>query len=117
MSRVIDVACGTDHTLLLTAEHTILSMGSNMNGQLGIGVCPEHQNICPVPTQVLEEDCQHNRPIAISAGAFSVMLTDQGDVYQWGVDCIVCPTRVDILRVKEIHASRGGFAAGISRDG
>ena len=34
---VIDLALGSEHTLLLTSTHQILSFGQNAQGQLGLG--------------------------------------------------------------------------------
>ena len=35
--KVVDVACGTEHTLVLTEKGDVFAMGSNSKGQLGTG--------------------------------------------------------------------------------
>lgn len=35
--QIIDVACGTNHTLLVTYHGDVYATGSNIGGQLGLG--------------------------------------------------------------------------------
>ncbi|XP_054824294.1 uncharacterized protein LOC129322188 [Prosopis cineraria] len=51
--EVVDIACGLDHSLVLCCDHTILSGGSNIYGQLGrvrqdLGFFPVDIILCPI---------------------------------------------------------------------
>ncbi|KAI9089046.1 hypothetical protein K1719_029325 [Acacia pycnantha] len=51
--EVVDIACGLDHSLVLCCDHTLLSGGSNIYGQLGrmrqdLGFFPVDKILCPI---------------------------------------------------------------------
>eukprot|EP01118_Nematostelium_gracile_P002108 TRINITY_DN1224_c0_g1_i1.p1 TRINITY_DN1224_c0_g1~~TRINITY_DN1224_c0_g1_i1.p1 ORF type:complete len:230 (-),score=49.15 TRINITY_DN1224_c0_g1_i1:93-782(-) len=80
---VTNVACGGNHTLVLTEDKQVLGWGINQNGELGIGE--------PKP-----EDIRQSLPVVISAldgkgvsqiacgGGTSFAITEAGDLYAWG---------------------------------
>ncbi|KAL6227157.1 hypothetical protein ACLB2K_001116 [Fragaria x ananassa] len=56
--KVVDIACGLDHSLILCGDGTLLSCGSNVYGQLG----REKQNVGLLPVDI------SFRPMSIAAG-------------------------------------------------
>ncbi len=48
MSIVVQIACGAEHTLMLTRGGIVYGCGENSNGQLGIGT----SNDCRTPTKI-----------------------------------------------------------------
>jgi len=45
MKAVIDIAAGTDHTLVLKADGTVWATGLNNYGQLGNGTTEKYKHI------------------------------------------------------------------------
>ena len=79
--RVVDVSCGSDHTLFLLVNGGVYSCGSNVAGQLGLGEqtpkCVYHPMKVPLP-----ESAYH-----ISAGTFhSTCVVGSGDLYSFGLN-------------------------------
>merc|ERR1711871_1106611 len=70
--RVKQVACGAQHTLLLTTSNMLFAMGSNSEGQLGNGQTTDEfvPTAIEVP-QVSENAEEPFRSVAIFAGAFN----------------------------------------------
>ncbi|KAH9128380.1 hypothetical protein AeMF1_001448 [Aphanomyces euteiches] len=71
------VACGEEHTLLLTTSGTILSFGNGRAGQLGLGTycnCSE-PSLVPLDHVVVQIACGMNHSGAVSDG---------GEVFTWG---------------------------------
>ncbi|KAA8499862.1 putative E3 ubiquitin-protein ligase HERC3 [Porphyridium purpureum] len=77
---VTRVACGDEHTLLLTSDGSVLAFGNGQRGQLG------HCSSGSSSTPVLVRLPQHSaRVTALAAGkAHSVALTCDGEVLAWG---------------------------------
>lgn len=76
-SRVVQVACGLHHSVLLTDTGEVFTFGSNQQGQLGLGdfVHRERPTKVPVSTPIVQ----------IAAGSnHSLLLTAQGQVYTFG---------------------------------
>lgn len=86
-TEVKDIACGKDHTLLLTATGRVYSWGDNRRGQLG------HSNFDVISTPRLVSSGD-NKPLKhvnqIGCGAYhSACLADPGMLYTWGAgDCL-----------------------------
>ncbi len=73
------VACGNQHSLILTTDGGVFSVGRNMDGQLGIGSRKEARS--PVSVQALAD----TNIVAISCGGdYSVALSDSGTAFAWG---------------------------------
>jgi len=76
------LACGQSHTLLLTTEGLVYSMGSNENGKLGVGRGFHEMQQATAPVKV---DTLSN-VAAIAVGAeHSLALTRDFRVYGWGL--------------------------------
>lgn len=77
---IIQVACGSDHTLVLTNAGLVGVWGSNSYGQLGIGLSVSHANLPEFIT------CLKGIPIAqvAAGGNHSFVLSKSGAIYGWG---------------------------------
>jgi alpha-tubulin suppressor-like RCC1 family protein len=77
--NLIDICCGSDHSLALNSSGEVYAWGSNSFGQLGIG-CNSDQ-LLPKKVYGLEEE----NVITISCGGYhSMILTENGRVFSWG---------------------------------
>ncbi|CAG0900887.1 unnamed protein product, partial [Cyprideis torosa] len=80
--KVIEVACGSHHSLALTAEGEVFAWGQNNFGQVGSGTTTNQ----PLPRRVggaLTE--RAGRVKAICAGqTSSFAVTEAGEVFSWG---------------------------------
>ncbi|KAH3787853.1 hypothetical protein DPMN_165984 [Dreissena polymorpha] len=78
---VTHVACGLEHTLILTEGGQVMSCGSCSRGQLGHGEVSVDAVLVPRVIQTF----QGVNIIAIATGGWhSVGLSDAGDMYVWG---------------------------------
>jgi alpha-tubulin suppressor-like RCC1 family protein len=78
LSGVTAISTGTDHTLALMADGTVMAWGNNVQGQLGDGTTGGISNV-PVPVKGL------SGVTAISAGrSYSLALLSDGTVMAWG---------------------------------
>jgi alpha-tubulin suppressor-like RCC1 family protein len=67
------VACGEEHTIVLTDKGTVFGMGLNVEGQIGID---SSQPFVPYPTNLKE---LNSKSISqIRAGRFSGAITSEG---------------------------------------
>ena len=79
--RVLQVACGEEHALLLTPEGVLYAFGSNADGRLGIG--DRSISLRSMPTLV--PDLASCPVVGISCGAgHSAAVSASGDLYTWG---------------------------------
>ncbi|XP_067008028.2 uncharacterized protein [Anabrus simplex] len=78
--KVVDVACGFEHCVLLDEAGVVYTWGSGTRGQLGHGET-EFQDL---PPRKVETFCGL-KVIKISAGGWhSAAVTEMGDLYTWG---------------------------------
>jgi uncharacterized repeat protein (TIGR01451 family) len=83
-SGVIAVAAGSDFSLALKADGTVLAWGRSTNGQLGNGGALSNPPFNSVPTQVVGLG-SGSGVIAVGAGlAHSIALKSDGTVLTWG---------------------------------
>ena len=76
-SKIVQIAAGSTHSLLLTSEGEVLSFGSSGDGKLG----REDATDCSEPLPVEFKD----RVVAIAAGCdHSVAVTENGEAFAWG---------------------------------
>lgn len=81
--KVVAVAAGEAHSLILTGDGRVYSWGRGMFGRLGTG--SEVDELFPV--QVKFETCEEKRLnfVGVAAGAYhSLALADDGSVWCWG---------------------------------
>lgn len=77
--KIKSVACGLDHTLVLSNSGRVYAFGSNTTGQLGFG----DRRSTPYPTLI--QDIAHIEMKKIAASSFSASLSSSsGDLYLWG---------------------------------
>lgn len=77
--RVVDVACGANHTLVVSEEGRLWSCGRGRHGQLGHGNYHDQGPLSPV------EALKDIAVASVTAGkAHSMALTKEGSVYSWG---------------------------------
>lgn len=78
--KVTQVACGSYHSLALTANGEVYGWGSNNCGQLGTG-STSNQNVPRRITGILNS----KRVASVSCGqSFTVARTDEGELFSWG---------------------------------
>nr|KAF6428370.1 RCC1 and BTB domain containing protein 2 [Rousettus aegyptiacus] len=78
--QVIEVACGSYHSLVLTSDGEVFAWGYNNSGQIGSGSTANQ----PIPRRVTA--CLQNKVVVnIACGQMcSVAVVDNGEVYVWG---------------------------------
>ncbi|XP_019603579.2 RCC1 and BTB domain-containing protein 2 isoform X3 [Rhinolophus sinicus] len=78
--QVIEVACGSYHSLVLTSDGEVFAWGYNNSGQVGSGSTANQ----PIPRRVT--GCLQNKVVVnIACGQMcSVAVVDTGEVYVWG---------------------------------
>lgn len=79
------VACGKLHSVAVAVDGTILTMGCNEQGQLGVGLAEKNiahsVKIVEIPTKLLED----GKPIQVCAKAFhTIVLFESGVAFCWG---------------------------------
>ena len=95
--RVVGVACGTGHTVFLSAEGAVYGCGAQEQGQLGAGQSAEAV-LAPVK---LSEGWRLGRPIThVSAGGHSTLLlsaepVQPGPRYSWEDAALAFPRVID----------------------
>ena len=76
---VASVACGSQHSLILSRAGRLYAFGRSLEGQLGVGSRTSTRT--PTLVTALQDDCV----LAVAAGAdFTTALTDSGTVFGWG---------------------------------
>ncbi|XP_061463580.1 RCC1 and BTB domain-containing protein 2 isoform X3 [Rhineura floridana] len=78
--KVIEVACGSHHSMVLTSDGEVYTWGYNNSGQVGSGSTANQ----PIPRRVTS--CLQNKiAINIACGQMcSVAVIENGEVYVWG---------------------------------
>ncbi|XP_057350503.1 RCC1 and BTB domain-containing protein 2 isoform X4 [Manis pentadactyla] len=78
--QVIEVACGSYHSLVLTSDGEVFAWGYNNSGQVGSGSTANQ----PIPRRVTS--CLQNKAaVNITCGQMcSVAVVNTGEVYVWG---------------------------------
>ena len=77
-----EVACGEEHTAIITGQGQIYTFGSNSEGRLGLG----DKTILQSSTPCLVESLSHSNAINISCGwGHTAAILDNGELYMWGV--------------------------------
>ena len=80
--RVVQVACGDEHTLVLTSEGaSVYAFGRNMNGETGLGFTEGWQNTPKKVTGSLE---WKKVKFVSTKSCHSACITEDGDTYTWG---------------------------------
>lgn len=79
--KIIEVSCGVNHSLMLTASRKVLAMGDNLYGQLGFDSSQNPQISEPRAVESLSSKLI----VKIAGGSqFSLALSEDNRVYSWG---------------------------------
>ncbi|XP_076757246.1 uncharacterized protein LOC143427199 [Xylocopa sonorina] len=77
---VVDVACGSHHSLALTLDGEVYAWGLNTSGQVGCGIYTSQNS----PRKV-NNSLSGKNVVCISCGdSSSIAVTSNGEVYSWG---------------------------------
>ena len=101
--RVVKVACGGYHTLVLTQDNQLFGFGSNQSGECGLGesrdlnkplpiVIPTRRKTNPLTADLgeqehlvpLEDLAKPNIKTIVCGGKHSLVTTTDGDLYTFG---------------------------------
>jgi len=78
--RVVQIACGVSHSLVLTDKGYLYSWGRGFEGQLGLSQTIE---IATIPSFV--KYFHERQVVRVAAGAYySLAITNEGSMYGWG---------------------------------
>ncbi|XP_076311235.1 RCC1 and BTB domain-containing protein 1-like isoform X1 [Tachypleus tridentatus] len=78
--KVIEIACGSHHSIALTSNGEVYAWGQNSYGQVGLGSTTNQPTPRKVTSGIGARQC-----IAIACGQSSSMaVLDNGEVYGWG---------------------------------
>jgi hypothetical protein len=119
--RVVAVACGDRHTVVLTAKGAVFTCGSASYGQLGH---PQYDSLF-LPQQV--EALADYQVVRVAAGCFhTAVLTDNGVVLSFGLnhckqlgrtlptmEMDYLPGKVDLLTERAVNVVAGGNGTGV----
>ncbi|RHZ87351.1 hypothetical protein Glove_37g92 [Diversispora epigaea] len=124
--NVTQVACGLDHTILLTENNNLYSMGWGSDGQLGLG--KGNTSDRSIPSLIPKFHNSSVRKIA-STVDFTLALLDNDELWAWGnseygqcmtgekVDKILEPIKVPIEHKIIDIATGGTFSAYVTDSG
>lgn len=116
--KVQELACGEDHSVVLTRSGEIYTMGSNARGQLGTGSPSRGQNV-----PCLLKELSFIRMTKVRAGQFSAAVSVDGQLYIWGCGAFgefYTPHRVKSVQgldFADLQVGRGGFLGLLTRQG
>ncbi|XP_020287366.1 RCC1 and BTB domain-containing protein 1-like [Pseudomyrmex gracilis] len=80
MKRVVDIACGSHHSLALTEEGEVFAWGQNNCGQVGSGLSSNQG----IPRQI-NSSLAGKKIVQVACGqTSSIAVTDNGEIYGWG---------------------------------
>lgn len=73
------ISCGNNHTVAITSKGRIWVMGSNTDGQLGIG--ERYDDQC---SPVFLKELNFAEIVKVRAGSFNAALSSENQLYVWG---------------------------------
>mmetsp|Transcript_17351 Transcript_17351/g.31250 ORF Transcript_17351/g.31250 Transcript_17351/m.31250 type:complete len:1278 (-) Transcript_17351:12412-16245(-) len=79
LSGVVKAACGSQHSVVVTSDYQVFTMGQGEGGLLGLG----NQNSSAFPKSV--RNLKDARIVSVCCGSFhSLALSKEGKIYVWG---------------------------------
>ena len=99
LDKVLHVACGYEHTMIINNDYKLMATGCNAEGQLGIR---ERNKLC-VPSLVSIEEV-----VKVDASNATACITAQGHLYVWGKG-IYSPRQVGVGVVFSEASLGNGF--------
>jgi regulator of chromosome condensation len=91
ITKVTDLACGTNHVLALTKDRHVFAWGNGQQNQLGRRVTERNLNEALVPSRLGFHDTSFKRPsqriAQIACGDYhGLAIADDGHVWSWGAN-------------------------------
>jgi alpha-tubulin suppressor-like RCC1 family protein len=87
---VVSISCGGYHTLVLTRDRLVYSMGSGKYGQLGHGT-DNNETTPQLITGLIQRGSGVGQTVGLAAGEnHSLCVQSDGSVYSWGFGLQVC---------------------------
>lgn len=82
---VKDVVAGAAHSMILTEGGEVFVFGSNLVGQLGLGLEPGNKVVRGLPVKIDQSAFGGKKVTALASAEYtSYALTEDGDLYAWG---------------------------------
>jgi len=111
--KVVAVACGENHSLVVTSEGDLLAWGSLHLGRcgfadvFGLPMDDENHPYQPVPRKVTGGGLDGRRVASIACGTFhSLAVTESGELFSWGG---VCAGRCGFNDLRDLPADQDGI--------
>jgi alpha-tubulin suppressor-like RCC1 family protein len=98
--HVTEIAGGKSFTLALTDSGVVYGWGRNHKGQLGtgLGLAVDMYAMTSVPEPIEADELVNRRVTKIAAGhSHAACITDNGELFYWGMTLHLEPVRVDAL--------------------
>jgi regulator of chromosome condensation len=86
IAKVTDIACGTDHLLILTEHGDIYSCGVGTEGQLGRKVLKRRELHGTLPEKVILGTRGRKAKHVFASGRVSFAIDTEDDVWAWGLN-------------------------------
>jgi len=79
---ITQISCGVDHALFVTADSSVFAIGSNKEGQLGVGDSQLQNTNVPIQVDTLPRGLKVKE--VSSGGWHCVAIFQTGELYTWG---------------------------------
>lgn len=129
LTKVTDLACGTNHVLALTKDHQVFAWGNGQQNQLGRRLTERNLNEALVPSRLGFHDSNFKRPSSkiarVACGDYhGLAIAEDGHIWSWGANnycetghgdnagednaSVITPRIIAALEGKNVHTVEGG---------
>jgi len=85
LKKVIQIAAGASHSMVLTESGEVYSWGMGAIGSLGLGGGKDNTKDVSIPTKISSFDSLSSKVIQIACGFYhSGAVTEKGELFMWG---------------------------------